>query len=153
MKKIVFTCVLLCLTSVLSHVCSGWESLVREGIGLLGGTARAATGRQDRRKDQSRGSIEDNLVYEPLDRGVYGIPFGADLPTILKWCKDNSVEIELSTEKTIRNGVKAISKGVIAEFYPESVSARTQALLDILKNPSFVYEGTTYFMNKGFGGG
>jgi hypothetical protein len=180
-KKIVFACVLFYSISTLSHVCSAWESLVRDGVGLLGGAARAAAGGQTRKKKETRGSIKEKLVYEPLDKGVYGIPFGTDLSTILKWCKDNSVEISLSTEKTIRDQVEATSRRLksltkayesdklflsemdklVAEMTTDPqmdalqkiALAQTQTQLDKLKNPSFVYDGTTYFMDKGFEGG
>jgi hypothetical protein len=180
-KKIVFACVLFYSISTLSHVCSAWESLVRDGVGLLGGAARAAAGGKTRKKKETRGSIKEKLVYEPLDKGVYGIPFGTDLSTILKWCKDNSVEISLSTEKTIRDQVEATSRRLksltkayesdklflsemdklVAEMTTDPqmdalqkiALAQTQTQLDKLKNPSFVYDGTTYFMDKGFEGG
>jgi hypothetical protein len=123
------------------------------------------------------GKPEEGVAPSPLERtldlqsGVYGLPFGATIEEVMKWCADNSMAVANPTEKDIRNAARnAVEKmgnliEAVDSFTPlerellklthgladvdsrfELGSAAAKEELDLLKNPGATYEGQKYYL-------
>ena len=123
-------------------------------------------------------SDESKLTYVELSKGMYGIPFGAKLQEVLKWCEENKVNITNPTKEEIEkkarytlSKIRDISKAynidkeqfsemekeVLKLTMDEQMDAmekmavsQAEKILEDLKSGSFNYKGKSYLLNREF---
>jgi len=120
-------------------------------------------------------SASRNMRTLPLKKGLYGVPFGASLKDIEKWCEEkevqvtgpnaNDIQAQLQEQarllKVIKNDerwneffLSALEKEVKKQMGVPNPSdlmaaiqaARTQELLSLLKTPSVISKGIEYHL-------
>ena len=182
MKKQMAVVVVIIFTMTLSaNVYAGWKDLVASGAQTALNAAHAAGKKQETTPEQSaqqQGAQGSSQEYATLEKGVYGIPFKADLATVLKWCEDNKVEIQNSTKEQVEDKSRELmrkiknvkneyegkkfflseaEKDMAAITLDPQVSAmekmaaeEAQKTLETLNNPTVDYGGKTYLLKKRF---
>ncbi len=129
----------------------------------------------------SQGADTANLVNVDLDKGGFGVPLKSGVQDVAKWCVDNNVTVSNTTKqqaednaRKILNRVKEIRSSYdtekadlsqmqqdllkettdpsIDEIEKEAIE-QAQKTLDVLKNPTFDYQGNTYYLQPLFGDG
>lgn len=124
------------------------------------------------------GVDESKLTYIDLDKGIYGIPFGATLQEVSKWCEDNAVQVCNLTKQQVGQQAKeylsrvkemkesyntdklqlsAMEQLVFKMPHGQGINdsekfalEKVQELLQDLVNPTFDYKKNSYLLEREF---
>lgn len=131
----------------------------------------------DQNTEKAKGSMSIEKILK-LESGVYGIPFDANCTAVMKWCTDNSMAIENPTEQSVKKDIRRtvnrisnlqkeydLEKDSLTELEKELLQlaqgyvnagdvfelakvAAARDKIEILKNPTFSYEGQKYYLER-----
>jgi len=149
MREIVAVCLMLCLsTSAHAGFLGDLSSKLKQSANTI--RLSIINGPQGQPSQAGQQLVVQSLDFVKLEKGVYGVPFKADLATVLKWCVDNNVNIQNPTKDQVEAQAKKDKEMAGGDPY---IAQQAEQLFETLKNPSVDYGKVTYLLNKDFSNG
>ena len=105
-------------------------------------------------KGQEFSMNEVNFASAKLSKGAFGVPFGASLNEVFRWCDENKVVVLNNTKQQLEEKSQNIANQINEEKENPGVNKNTKDqiknILEELKNPCFYYYGNGFLLNKVF---